>query len=611
MQVSSGGGRRGGGRSKAALDRDVAGVGASPLPVPAVDWLREQYVDRGHSAARIAGQCGWSEQYVRDRLLAAGVTFRRSPGNATNGGVLDDETLAALVGQGLSATQMAARTGYSVAGVYQRLRRAGLAVKAHELAEDPADVAEVRRLYEAGSTVAQIGRLFGHGEDWVSKRLATAGVQLRRGPRRALDPARVRQLIDQGCSVPQIAARTDRAVSTIYELVRANGWSAPPPPPHQPQVAPLDAPFVLRRYQQDRVSIVHIAADLRCSTDRVRAVLVDHGVPIRLPGRRDDHRPTPITAGQLQALYVEEDLTVSEVAARLGCSSTRVTAALERHDIPRHTDSYRHHRVPAVEIDVATLTSLYVDQQLDDIAIAALYDVPPVRIRRRRRELGVRRPSSPPPHPQRPSPPPVEKLAQLYLVEKLTLVQIARRYRTSGPVVRGWLTEAGIPVQPRTSRADRQQLDPHLLRERYEDQQWTAAQIAAEQDTTVQRVLRALHENGIPVRRGGFPSSEQSDAYLLLDDLYSDPDVLALLQRHHIPVRPQHGPIAARFPQPAPLTTGLLRQGYLDIGLSAQHIEFLTGQPAEQILDALHAAAIPVRTLDGTPSPWLVRHHQY
>lgn len=364
----------------------------------------------------------------------------------------------------------------------------------------------------------------------------------------------MRQLIDDGCSVPQIAALTDRALPTIYGLVRANGWSAPPPPPHQPLVPALDATFVLRRYQQDRASIVHIAAELHCSTDRVRAVLTDHGVPIRMPGRRDDLRPTPITAAQLQALYVEEDLTISAVAARLGCSNNRVAAAIERYDIPRHTDPHRHHRVPAVDIDADTLTSLYVDQQLDDIAIAARYQVPPVRIRRRRRELGVRRPSSPPPHPQRPSPPPTEELEQLYLVEKLTLVKIARRYRTSAPVVRGWLTDRGIPVQPRTSRADRQQLDPHLLRERYEDQQWSAAQIAAEQDTTVQRVLRALHENGIAVRRGGFPSSQQTEAYLLLDDLYADPDVVALLQRHHIPMRPQHGPIVARFPQPAPLT---------------------------------------------------------
>jgi len=614
VEVRTVGEQRGAGRSKATRVENPARTGADATrAVPTADWLREQYVVHGHSAAQIAGVCGWSGQYVRDRLLAAGVTFRRLQGNATNGGVLDDATLAALVAQGLSAGQMAARTGYSMAGVHKRLRRAGLAVKAPKLIEDQADLDEVRRLYETGSSVTQIGKLFGHGEEWVTKRLLAGGVELRaarRGPRRALDPARVRRLIDEGCSVPQIAALTDRAPSTIYGLVRANGWSAQPPPP-RPRVPALDATLVRRRYQQDRVSIVHIAAELRCSTDRVRAVLADQGVPIRMPGRRDDQRPTPITAAQLQALYVEEDLTISAVARRLGCSNTKVAAALERHEIPRHTDSHRHHRVPAVDIDVDTLTSLYVDQKLDDIAIASRYHVPPVRVMRRRRELGVRRPSAPPPHPQRPSPPPAEELEQLYLVEKLPLARIARRYHTSSRVVRGWLTEGGLPVQPRTSRSDRQQLDLHLLRERYEQQQWTAAQIAAEQHTTVQLVLRALHENGIPVRRGGFPSGQHADPYLLLDDLYADPDVVALLQRHHIPVRPQHGPIAARFPQPVPLNATLLRQGYLGIGLSARHIELLTGQPAEQILDALHAAAIPVRTIDGTPSPWLARHHQH
>jgi len=59
-----------------------------------------------------------------------------------------------------------------------------------------------------------------------------------------------------------------------------------------------------------------------------------------------------------------------------------------------------------------------------------------------------------------------------------------------------------------------------------------------------------------------------------------------------------------------PLTAALLHEAYLEVGLSAHHIELLTGQPAEQILDALHAAAIPVRTTEGTPSPWLTRHHQ-
>jgi len=163
--------------------------------VPSADWLREQYVGRGRSAARIARSCGWSEQFVRDRLLAAGVVFRRSPGNATDGFVLEEATLTALVAEGLSAAQMAARTGYSVAGVYKLLKRAGLKVRAPERIEDPAVLEEVRRLYGQGRRPGEIGRRFGRGEVWAAARLRAAGVELRtacRGPHRALDPARVR-----------------------------------------------------------------------------------------------------------------------------------------------------------------------------------------------------------------------------------------------------------------------------------------------------------------------------------------------------------------------------------------------------------------------------------
>lgn len=143
----------------------------------------------------------------------------------------------------------------------------------------------------------------------------------------------------------------------------------------------------------------------------------------------------------------------------------------------------------------------------------------------------------------------------------------------------------------------------------YEQREWSAAQIAAEQDTTVQLVLRALHDYGIPVRPGRSPARRPlREPYRLLPALYADPDITALLRCHRIPRRPRPGPIADRFPQPIPLTEPLLRQAYLDIGLSARQIELLTGQPAEQILDALHAADIPVRTTEAPLSPWLARY---
>jgi hypothetical protein len=110
-----------------------------------------------------------------------------------------------------------------------------------------------------------------------------------------------------------------------------------------------------------------------------------------------------------------------------------------------------------------------------------------------------------------------------------------------------------------------------------------------------------MHDHGIPVRS---TRRKRPELYQLLQALYDDDQVTDLLARHRIPVRAQPGPIASRFPTPTPLSSGLLYDAYLELGLSARHIELLTGQPAEQVLDALHAAGIPVRT-NGGRSPWL------
>ena len=72
----------------------------------------------------------------------------------------------------------------------------------------------------------------------------------------------------------------------------------------------------------------------------------------------------------------------------------------------------------------------------------------------------------------------------------------------------------------------------------------------------------------------------------LLDELYGDPDVLAVPARHDVPLRPEAGSIAERFPEPVAVGPALLEDLYVTTGLSARHVELLTGQPAGQLLDA-------------------------
>ena len=246
-------------------------------------------------------------------------------------------------------------------------------------------------------------------------------------------------------------------------------------------------------------------------------------------------------------------------------------------------------------------------RRLDDEAIGAMHEVPAWRVTMRRRELGVHRPPAPPPHPEPPVMPPPAILHRWYVTEGRTLEQIARQHHTAKDTVRTWLQTAGVSVQPRTSREHRRHLDPKLLHDLYLTREWSATEIAAELDTSIQLVLRSLHEYGIPVRRGGAPRKGDNDRALRrLTALYQDPDVAALLRRHRIPERPIPGTITQRFPTPAPITRSFLAEAYTEIGLAAEHIEQLTGQPAERVLQLLHEFEIPVRPA-GPQSPWLQR----
>jgi len=197
--------------------------------------------------------------------------------------------------------------------------------------------------------------------------------------RRAVSLDRVHALILQGRTVPEIADLTRRALPTIYGLLRAQGWTAARPPTRR--LPPLAPNLVAGLHVDEGMTVTAIAGLLHCSSDRVRRALETAGIPAQR---------MPIGKQQLLELYVEQNLSMSHVARRLECSIIRVAAALDRYEIPRHADPYAWQRVPPFAIDASTLTRLYVDQRLDDKAIADLYQVPPVRVMRRRRELGVR-----------------------------------------------------------------------------------------------------------------------------------------------------------------------------------------------------------------------------
>ena len=338
------------------------------------------------------------------------------------------------------------------------------------------------------------------------------------------------------------------------------------------------------------------------STDsRVVAALKTAGIPRRT--RSETTRGAPIDPAALLA-HIQQGHTTTQTAAAMGVSRYRVQTAMRQQGLQLPPLG----PLPA-PLDAAVLSYVCVTQHLDDAAIAARHRVPTWRITQQRRQLGIRRPPSAPPRPDRGVLPDPDTLRRLYVEQQHTLAQIGRTYRTAAPKVRAALEAAGIPVRPRTSRASRTEFEPELLRQLYQNQEWTTGQIAAHLNTTTAAVLRALHDHNIPVRRGGPTTTRRPEDTAIdsrLTALYQDDEVTALLRRYRIPRRHQPGSITDRFPRPYRPNAGFLDAAYTGIGLAASHIEQLTGYPADQILDALHHHRIPVRP-PSTFSPWYLR----
>ena len=563
---------------------------------PDAAHLADRYVTRGWTLQQVADECGWSLEWVRRQLLAAGVVMHSRARTDLGREPLGPGALQELVERGLSTEEIASAAGYTVASVRDLMTRHGLVPVPVDPAENP-EVRQVAFLYvEQDMTMVEVGAALGRTVAWVEHRLTQAGVPRRRGGTRTrdLDPDQVRELLDAGVSVVDIAQEVGRSVSTVYTFLAARGWRpASVPPRRRPTLPPLDVDTIRRLYVDEKHTLVEVGEMLGCNERRVRDAMDRAGISRR---PRKARPRSLLTAETLTALYLDQGMSQAEIADKLGCTASGVHAALIRHGIQRRMWG----GPPAsFDLDAQALRELFVFQRLGDAEIAERYGVREWHVRDRRQRLGVNRFANPP----RPT---AEELHRLYVEERHSMREVARAVNASEPVTRQWVIEAGIALRPRSSRADRRTLDAALLRELYEAREWNAVEIAAELDCTAELVRRSLHAHNIPVRRAGVGTRRVDSDAARLAELYADPEVIELLRVHAIPTRPQPGSIAERFPTPILPTRALLHDGYEVIGLSAHHLELLTGYPGEQILDALHEEELEVRAPTG-PSPWLRR----
>lgn len=199
-------------------------------------------------------------------------------------------------------------------------------------------------------------------------------------------------------------------------------------------------------------------------------------------------------------------------------------------------------------------------------------------------------------------------LAELYLRQRLTTGQIAAVTGIPDRTIRDRLRRYGIRSRTRGGwdREDRRTIPAGTLHELYSVAGLSADEIARKLGTSRKTVLRNAHDMGLAVRTGGAVPLPGPDDIELINALYADAMVAAVLDKHELAHVPAGGPIWERFPEPVPLSRQLVDDLYWRCGVGLYHIELLTGQPAHTVRGFMRRTAIPVRDPGGR-SPFLRR----
>ena len=199
-------------------------------------------------------------------------------------------------------------------------------------------------------------------------------------------------------------------------------------------------------------------------------------------------------------------------------------------------------------------------------------------------------------------------IERLYVESGLSSRQISAATGVPQRTVRDRLHACGVRMRTkgRLNRQDRVTVPADSLVKLYVNAGLSAADTGRRLGVSGQIVLRAAHDEGLPVRVGGPEPSHGPVEIELVEALYADPLVRRTLSRHRIRRRPAGGSIWQRFPAPIPVSAALAEELYVACGLAVRHIELLTGQPTETILRLLRASGVKRRPAGGR-SPFMRR----
>lgn len=261
--------------------------------------------------------------------------------------------------------------------------------------------------------------------------------------------------------------------------------------------------------------------------------------------------PDPVlTRELLHAQYVQDGMTVRQIAAKANVGKNRVLRALATAGIaPRPKSTPRPHPNPVSDEDIRLA---YVDLRLSIDSMVLKFGVTRYYLQHRIRELG--------------------------------LTKRAGSHNSRSD----WNADA-------LSDAVRTRADVGAA----------ITDIATELGVSTSTVRNTLHRSLRPINRTANPAVIHG-RLSQVEQLYSDPNITELLVRHHVEIPPLDKWCPASpwtTYAPHPLSADLVRALYTTVGLSIQGIAWLCGVSTATVRKTMIKAAIPARQT-GVRAPW-------
>ena len=254
------------------------------------------------------------------------------------------EIVRLCVEEGLPPEDIAARFGLRPSTVFAVLARHSVTVRRdtmHRRARDRRDEA-IADLHRKGLSLAELGNRFGLAPATVSGILRKLGVSLRRGrtgPPQYLkerSDEMVRLYTGEGLTLRQLSERFgishERARQILMKagvVRRRVGVS----------ITPDRVQELARLYSEGGLTLRQLGGRFDISGERVSHILEEAGVRPRRIG--ESVTPEGLARRTVEAvrLYVEERLSLREIATRLGLTHPTVIRTLERAGVRRRSSS--------------------------------------------------------------------------------------------------------------------------------------------------------------------------------------------------------------------------------------------------------------------------------